>query len=55
MVVIVAYLTEQKVIGTDAIEKIGVPQASEFPLLAFISAILTIALIVATSKILSKK
>lgn len=55
MVVIVAYLTEQKVIGADAIEKIGVPQAGEFPLLAFISAILTIALIVATSKIHIRK
>lgn len=51
MVVIVTYLTEHNVAGADAVENIGVPPAGEFPLLALISTVLTVALIIATSKI----
>lgn len=55
MVVVTAYLAEQGVSGVSGIETVGVPQNGEFPFLAIASAVLTVALICATSKILSHK
>ena len=55
LVVITYYLSENTDISTTFINEIGVPPAGEFPVLATISAALTIALIAATKKILSSE
>lgn len=54
MVVVTAYLAEQGVSGITAIETVGVPQNGDFPTLALISAIATIALVCSTAKILHR-
>lgn len=55
LVVITYYLSEQKVVNADAIDKIGIPQNGEFPILALTSAVATVALIYATSKVLKSE
>lgn len=55
LVVITCYLSEQKVVNADAIDKIGIPQNGEFPILALTSAVATVALIYATFKVLKSE